>query len=166
MPLGELNGLHWAWLSREYHRREHDTTKRAPLEHWLDEAEHVRSLPRRLDLKEIFLHRVKRDVRKDSTVRWSGGLLEVHWTLAGKKGVELRYDPSDPKALPRVFVDGEFYCDTSVLDRVRNAARGRRRRGGQPPPDVEPTGLDPLRLIADEHYRNTRLRGDDNNDED
>lgn len=165
LPLAELNALHWAWLAREYHRRVHDTTGRAPLEHWLAEAHHVRALPRHLDLGEIFLHRQKRDVRKDSTVRWRGGLLEVHWTLAGKKGVELRFDPSKPEALPRVFVDDEFVCDTTLLDRVKNATRPRRRKGCEPEPGVEPTGLDPLRLIADEHYRQTRLPGDGNDNQ-
>lgn len=159
LTLDELNALYWAWLSREYHRREHDTTKRAPLEHWLAEAHHVRSLPRGTDLAEIFLHRATRDVRMDSTIKWRGGLLEVHWTLAGKKRVELRYAPDEPDALPRVFVDGRFVCDTTPLDRVKNASRTRRTSSSEPDPDVEPTGLDPLRLIADEHYRSTRRPG-------
>ncbi len=159
LTLDELNAIHWAWLSREYHRREHDTTSREPLEHWLAEVHHVRPLPREQDLAEVFLHRAKRDVRMDSTVRWQGGLLEVHWELAGKKGVELRFDPSDPDALPRVFADGAFVCDTRPLDRVKNAARPRRHRSSEPEPDVEPSGLDPLQLIADEHYRMTRPPG-------
>lgn len=165
LTLDELNALYWAWLSREYHRREHDTTKRLPLEHWLAEAHHVRSLPKGKDLAEVFLHRAKRDVRMDGTIKWRGALLEVHWTLAGKKGVELRHDPSDPDARPRVFVDGRFVCDTTPLDRVKNASRPRRTKSSEPDPAVEPSGLDPLRLIADEHYRATRLPGADDEEE-
>lgn len=161
LPLAELNALHWSWLSREYHRREHDTTKRAPLEHWLAEAHHVRALPPGVDLADVFLHRVKRQVRKDGTVRWRGRLLEVHWSLQGrnKTKVELRFDPSDDEARPRVFIDDKFYCDTVELDRVRNASRPRHHVHGDPEPDVEPTGLDPLRQLYDEHYRLTRPPG-------
>src|SRR5690606_22433470 len=92
LPIAELNAIHWAWLSREYHRREHDTTKRAPLEHWLAEAHHVRPHLAGKDLVEVFLHRARRKVRNDGTVKWQGRLLEVHWSLTGQT-VELRFDP-------------------------------------------------------------------------
>jgi len=155
LALGELNAIHWAWLSAEYHARRHGTTGRAPRAHWLAEAHHLRALPRGLDIDEVFLHRARRTVRKDATVRWAGGLLEVRSELAGKK-VELRYDPADTEARPRVFVDGRFACDTVPLDRCKNATRRRRRDLGQPDPAVEPTGLDPLALIQQEHYERTR----------
>ena len=155
LPLSELNALHWAWLSREYHRRAHDTTGRAPLEHWLAEAHRVRAHLPGKDLSEVFLHRARRQVRKDGTVKWRGRLLEVHWSLIGQR-VQLRFDPTDPDARPRVFVDDAFVCDTVELDRVRNASRPRRRPSGRPAPDAEPTGLDPLRQLHDEHYRLSR----------
>ena len=155
LPLGELNALHWAWLSAEYHARRHTTTARAPREHWLAEAEHLRALPQDLDIDEVFLHRSVRTVRKDATVRFAGALLEVHPELVGKT-VELRYDPSDPETRPRVFEHGRFVCDTVVLDRLRNATRQRRRNLGEPDPTVEPTGLDPLAQILHAHYERTR----------
>jgi len=158
LPLEELNALHWAWLSREYHRREHDTTKRAPLEHWLAEAHHVRSHLAGKDLAEVFLHREQRRVRKDGTVRWRGLLLEVHWSLTNKK-VELRFDPTEEAALPRVFVGDAFFCDTVLLDRVKNASRPRRRPKGEPPPEAELTGLQPLQQLHDQHYGRSRPPG-------
>jgi transposase InsO family protein len=164
LPIAELNALHWAWLSREYHRREHDTTGRPPLEHWLAEAHHVRAHLPGKELAEVFLHREPRRVRKDATVKWYGRLLEVHWALSGQK-VELRFDPTDHDALPRVFVDGAFVCDTVELDRVKNASRPRRRPRGEPSPDVEPTGLDPLRQMHDEHYGLSRPPGADDDKE-
>lgn len=157
LPLAELNALHWAWLARMYHRREHSTTERPPLEYWLAEAHHVRPLPRGLDLTEVFLHRAQRTVRKDGTVRFGGRLLEVRWELAGKKRIELRFDPTDPAALPRVFVEGRFDSDTTELDRIRNASRPRRQRRGEPAPQAESSGLEPLKQIARQHYRATDL---------
>jgi Mu transposase, C-terminal len=127
LPLSELNSKHWAWLAVEYHARVHETTQRAPLEHWLSEAPRLRRLPRELDLDDVFLHRQKRTVRKDGTVRFRGGLLEVRYDLSGDE-VELRFDPADEDALPRVFQEGRFVCDTVRLDRFRNAPHGRRAR--------------------------------------
>jgi transposase InsO family protein len=155
IPLAELNAIHWAWLAAEYHARPHETTGRIPREHWLEEIVHVRGLPEGLNIDEVFLHRAKRKVRKDGTVRFAGRLLEVQPELVGKT-VELRYDPTDRDARPRVFVDGRFVCDTVPLDRYRNATRRRRRDLGEPDPTVEPTGIDPLALIQREHYERTR----------
>ena len=116
----------------------------------------LRPLPREKNLDEVFLHRERRKVRRDGTVRFGGRLLEVRAELSG--WVELRYDPSDPDARPRVFVDGRFYCDTVELDRVKNASRLRRRDLGEPEPSAEPSGLDPLALIERDHYERTRPR--------
>jgi transposase InsO family protein len=159
LTLGELNATHWAWLGAEYHRRVHSTTGKAPLAHWLAEAVHLRALPAGTNLDEVFLHRERRRVRKDATGRFRGALLEVRAELTGQL-VELRFDPADRDATPRVFVDHRFVCDTVPLDRVRNFRRHRRRGGGGDDSSGNGTpasGLDPLALIEDEHYRRTRL---------
>ena len=103
----------------------------------------------------MFLHRAERKVRKDGTIRWDGRLLEVRPELVSKK-VELRYDPSDTKARPRVFENGRFVCDTVELDRYRNARRRRRRDLGEGDPQAEPTGIDPLEQIHKQHYERIR----------
>ena len=158
LPLAELNAKHWAWLAAEYHARKHDTTGQAPREHWLSELPYLRPLPRTKNLDEVFLHRARRVVRKDGTVRFRGGFLEVRPELVGRE-VELRFDPKDDAARPRVFVEDRFVCDTVPLDRLRNASRRRRRLRGEPAPDVEPSGLDPLALIEAEHDQRVRPVG-------
>ena len=158
LPIAELNAIHWAWLSSEYFVRQHTTTERAPREHWLSESEHLRALPSGLDLDEVFLHRAQRKVRKDSTVRFFGRRLEVPAGLVSKT-VELRYDPSDQKTRPRVFLDGRFIADTKELDLYKNPSRKRRRDLGEPDPRYEPTGLDPLEQIKRQHYERTRPPG-------
>ena len=154
LPLADLVAKHWAWLGSEYHARKHETTGRIPRDHLLADAHEIRAVPRDKQLDEIFLHRATRKVRKDGTVRWRGGYLEVRAELRGT--IELRFDPEDERALPRVFVGGEFFCDTVPLDRLANMHRQRRRIAGDPDPRAAPTGLDPLGLIEDEHYRRTR----------
>lgn len=156
LPLDELNALHWAWLGAEYHQRCHDTTGRAPLAHWLDEVAHLRPLPPGTDLGQVFLHRERRQVRKDATVRFGGRFYEVRAELVGQ-AVELRFDPAAPhETPPTVFREGRFVCDGVPLDRVRNSRRRRHRGPGTPGPAAPPSGLDPLALIAREHYRRTR----------
>lgn len=155
LTLAELNARHWAWLSVEYSARRHETTGRIPRDHWIAEAHELLPLPRNKNMNEVFLHRVRRKVRNDGTVRFAGGLLEVRAELTGRS-VELRFDPNDLARLPRVFIDNEFYCDTVVLDRVANATRARRRNLGAADPTVKPTGLDPLALILQEHDQHAR----------
>jgi putative transposase len=158
LPLAELNAKHWSWLAAEYHARRHSTTGRVPREHWLAELPFLRTLPRHKKLSEIFLHRERRVVRKDGTVRFRGGYVEVRAGLEGQE-VELRFDPRDDTARPRVFLEDAFVCDTVPLDRVANASRRRRRVPGQAAPDAEPSGLDPLALIEAEHYDRVRPVG-------
>lgn len=163
LPLADLNAKLWAWLGAEYHARVHETTGRAPREHFLAEADELRPVPRGKNLDEVFLHRETRRVRNDGTVRWRGGFLEVRPELMGDT-IELRFDPTDEQARPRVYRDDKFLCDTVPLDRLANMHRHRRRIAGDPDPHAEPTGLDPLGLIEDEHYRRTRPVRDDSDD--
>jgi transposase InsO family protein len=155
IDLATLNSLLWSWLSAEYHRRRHDTTKREPLEHWLSQLEPIRPAPRGEEMDRIFLHRQHRTVRNDGTVRFKGRLLEVRGELRGQQ-VELRFDPFRLERLPQVYLDRRFYCDTVELDRVRNSRRPRRKLVSTSEPAAPAaTGLDPLRLIQDEHDRRT-----------
>lgn len=158
LPLAELNAKHWSWLAAEYHVRQHNTTGRSPRENWLAELSFLRPIPRQKNLSEVFLHRERRVVRKDGTVRFGGGYLEVRPELVGQE-VELRFDPHDDTARPRVFIENSFVCDTVPLDRVANASRKRRRVSSETSPDAEPSGLDPLALIEAEHYDRVRPVG-------
>jgi len=163
LSLEELNSILWAWVSAEYHKRRHSGTGKSPLEHWLSQAGEVRPTPPGPELDRIFLHRAYRKVRKDSTVRFEGRMLEVRSELCGRD-VELRYDPQETRAFPKVFVDGKFYCDTTELDPIRNSCRRRRRRpaGELREPEVSPCSdddLDPLKLIQQDHHRIIRSPG-------
>ncbi len=155
LPLADLNAKHWAWLAADYHVRQHSTTGRSPREHWLEEIAFLRTVPRHVHLEEVFLHRERRVVRKDGTVRFRGGYLEVRPDLVGHE-IELRFDPRDETTGPRVFVENRFVCDTVPLDRIRNASRRRRHLRGAAAPNAEPSGLDPLALIEADHYHRVR----------
>lgn len=156
VPIDELIAKHDAWLAIEYHGRKHGTTSRVPREHWLEQVEHLRPLPPGKSLDEVFLHRVRRDVRKNGTVSFDGRFLEVRAELANTRGVELRFNPSRSDILPKVYVDNKFVCDTVPLDLYANAHRRRRQLVGAKSIPTEPTGLDALALIQAEHELRTR----------
>jgi len=168
-PLTEVNALSWSWISAEYHRREHGGTGRIPLDHWLEQVERLQPAPSGERLDAIFLHRERRKVRKDGTLRFRGAMLEVRSELSGME-VELRFDPEvrfDPttsSTLPDVYVDGRFVCDTVVLEPIRNSARKRQRKSQPTSPDrtPQPSGIDPLAQIADEHARRVKPPGKSN----
>lgn len=159
LELAELNSLLWSWLSTEYHRREHGGTGRVPLEHWLSQCDKLRRPPRAEVLDEIFLHRETRKVRRDGTVRFGGRFLEVRPELVGLT-VELRFDPDRPQELPRVYVEGKYFCDTVELDVVLNSSRRRRRiAGAKAEPCRRDSGLDPLAQMKAEHERRSTPPG-------
>jgi transposase InsO family protein len=174
IALDDLTAIHFAWLAREYHLRKHDTTGMPPRDRFLAEVSELRAAPRPEALAKIFLHRATRTVRKDATVQWQGKDLEVRSDLQGK--VELRFDPRDENFRPLVYRNDVFVCDTVPLDRVANMHRRRRRVSGEPAPQIEPTGLNPLAQMVEEHAQATRLahlalkrddddRGDEDDDE-
>lgn len=156
IKLEDLSAIHFAWLAREYHVRLHETVGMPPRDRFLAEVGELEPAPRRPKLDNIFLHRIKRVVRKDGTVRWGGKYLEVRPELEGQT-VEIRFHPRDPNVRPRVFIGGEPYCDTVPLDRLANLHRTRRHMTRAADPAVEPTGLDPLGDLVAEHARTSRL---------
>jgi hypothetical protein len=155
LELAELNSRFWAWLSVDYHRRLHEGTGQVPLEHWLSQAQELRPAPRGDKLDQVFLHRERRRVRKDGTVKFQGRLLEVRGELSGQ-WVELRFDPHAKLPMPQVYVDGRFHCDTVTLDRVANSLGLRRRLSRIEPKAHTPSGLNPLDDIRSEHERRLR----------
>jgi hypothetical protein len=133
----------------------HDTTGRTPREHWLSEiaAGHVRVPPGGLNLEEVFLHRAIRRVRKDGTLKFRGQLLEVRADLSQKK-VELRFDPHDAEAQPKVYLDKHFVCDTVPLDRYKTRRGGGGGIWARPIRSALRAGF-PHGLIARDHYTRT-----------
>ena len=100
-----------------------------------------------------------------------GGRLAGGAPRAGGQEDRAALRPARRDALPKVFREGRFYCDTVPLDRIANAHRERRRITGEPAPGVEPTGIDPLAQLVEEHAWASRLvhlseDDDDNESED
>jgi len=56
------------------------------------ELAHLRPVPKDISLRDVFLHRAVRLVRKDGCVSLGGAFYEVPGDLVGER-VELRFDP-------------------------------------------------------------------------
>ncbi|MFQ5515898.1 MAG: DDE-type integrase/transposase/recombinase [Myxococcota bacterium] len=165
LPIEEVQSRVWSWLSVEYNGRVHSTTARVPREDWLRDTSILRPVPENLDLDEVFLHRERRVVRRDGTVRFRGNFLEVRSSLVGRE-VELRFDPFERDPRVRVYSDGAFVSDAVMLDPEANAYKKRHRPSGGSPATTEKTGLDPLGLMQDEQISRARPPQDDSEDQD
>lgn len=163
LAIEEVQSRIWSWLSVEYNARVHSTTGRIPREDWLRNTSILRPVPSGVDLDEVFLHRERRVVRRDGTVRFRGGFLEVRSSLVGRQ-IELRFDPFERDPRVRVFSDGVFVCDAVELDPEANAYKKRHRPAGSVETPAEKTGLDPLKLMQDEQIKRTSQPQTDNDD--
>jgi transposase InsO family protein len=92
--LSQLNQSFLAWLEVVYHRKLHTETGQAPLERFRQDAAPATRPADPERLRQAFLHRAQRKVRKTSTVSFKGNRYTVPAYLRGKR-IELRYDPFD-----------------------------------------------------------------------
>jgi len=116
--LEQLNERFWHWLENVYHCREHTSLNATPLSRWQRDIAHIRQLAPSTDLRRLFLHRVDRLVRRDSTFLLSGTFFEAPPHLAGQR-IEVRYDPLDPTQV-EIYHEGQFHSLARRVDAVVN----------------------------------------------
>lgn len=116
--LEQLNERFWHWLENIYHCREHGSLNATPLSRWQRDIAHIRQLAPSTDLRRLFLHRVDRLVRRDSTFLLSGTFFEAPPHLAGQR-IEVRYDPLDPTQV-EIYHEGQFHSLARRVDAVVN----------------------------------------------
>lgn len=127
--LGHLNGRLWAWLEQSYHRTPHEGLDgQTPLARWQQDLAHLRTLTPALNAQfdDIFLHRVKRFVRKDGSLSWEGKFFEVPYQYAGQT-VYLVFDPHFKQAVRIESKSYENLGAATPLDRLANTHRSRQR---------------------------------------
>ena len=125
----EINQLLWAWIDEVYHPRPHSSLSgQSPLSVWQKGLEFVKplgTLAHRLD--ELFYHRVKRRVRKDSTISYEGKVFDVPYELA-RKNITIVVEPHQQQALYIEDDEGKWIGDIVPVDLQAN----RRRKRAQP----------------------------------
>lgn len=127
LTIEELNSRLWAWIEGEYHHAPHRSLSgKAPLDAWMESAEHVRFPENASAIEEAFLFSVKRRVTADRVVSLDGVAYEVGAEFV-KRTIELRYDPGRSVRVVRVYFEGEYRGDARPVDALANARATRDR---------------------------------------
>jgi putative transposase len=143
LSLDELNERLHAWIESVYHRSQHSALETRPLVRWQRDIEHVRQLPPGCDLRRLFLHRLDRLVRRDSTFLLHGRLYEAPAHLAGHT-VEVRFDPVDAGEI-EVWFQEKLQAAARPLDPVVNGQLPSAKPAATTVP--EPTGINFVELV-------------------
>ena len=134
--MDDLNARLWAWLEVVYHRTPHEgLSGKTPLQRYQQDLPKIRTLgPRAAQIDALFLHRIKRLVRKDGTVSYLSQRFEVPYELAGKT-VQLVVDPHAHTVLGVEDEKGNSIGPATPLDALANVNRTRHK----PAPVESPT---------------------------
>jgi putative transposase len=143
VELCELNRLFSAWLEVVYHRRLHSETQQTPLARF--ETAGAPRLPTPALLREAFLWSEQRTVTKTATVSLHGNQYEVDAALAGRK-VELMFDPFDLTHIEVRYQHRPFGLAVALQIGRHTHPHAEREL----PPGSAPTGIDYLKLLAEQ----------------
>src|SRR5690606_29561358 len=150
--LTDLNRFFAAWLEIAYHQKVHNSFKQRPVDRYQKDDHPIRTMPPH-DLVEVFLLEETRKVDKTGCVSLLGQLYEVASELAGQK-VQVRFDPYDLSEI-QVWKDGTRYENARVL-KLRDPKQKRANTQETKPVALQPTGLNYVELLPEEHRRQIR----------
>ena len=143
LTLEDLNQRFWAWIDNAYHTTEHSALGATPLLRWQRDIEHIRQLSPATDLRRLFLHRLDRVVRRDSTFLLQRRFYEAPPDLAGQT-IEVRFDPLDPTSV-EIYFQGEPHGTARLVDPVVNAQLPSAKPS--PAAELQPTGINFVELL-------------------
>lgn len=91
--LEELNESLNKYVEKQYNNQYHSGIKQKPIEKFLSNSQNLRFLQSKQELDYIFLYRIARNVKNDSTVSIDNCIFEVPGKYIGCK-INIRYDPT------------------------------------------------------------------------
>ncbi len=91
--LDELNRRYWTWIEASYHQTQHDGLEgKTPAESFAQLGSSIRTLAAGVDVERLFLMRLTRRVRKNSTISLGASVWEVATHLRGQF-ITVHFDP-------------------------------------------------------------------------
>jgi len=123
--LSNLNQAFWNWLENDYHRKQHSSLDKTPLDTYMEQISQVNTLDDTEKLKKIFLKRETRKVKADGTISFKKKLYEVPASLIGKK-IEIRFNPEILKDI-FVYNEGKEIAKAEPVNFHENAYMKRKR---------------------------------------
>jgi len=114
--LSELNDLYFAWKKNEYDDKVHSSIGMTPNERWDKSIKSGTKLRffSPVELEEIFLHSVKRDVNKYGVVSFEGNTYEAPAELIGKS-IVARYNPFHLEYL-HIYYQDKYFGVAKIID--------------------------------------------------
>lgn len=89
-----LNKCFVQWVENDYNKNRHSSTKESPLDRFIADIAQVKRIPEN-EMQQLFLQRIKRKVKKDSTI----SLNSIDYEVPAKyisEYIEVRFDNSKP----------------------------------------------------------------------
>ena len=123
--LENLNQAFWEWLEKDYHRKQHSSLDKTPLDTYMEQISQVRTIDDTEKLEKIFLKRETRKVKADGTVSFKKKLFDVPPALIGKK-IEIRFDPETTDDV-FIYEEGKEIAKAQPVDFNENAYMKRKR---------------------------------------
>lgn len=113
------------FIYNHYINKKHSTTLETPNERWHNEYEKVIFLNHTF-IDDSFLHRTKRKVRKDRTIKIENNYYEVPFKYVGMN-IEIRYNPNDLNEM-FIFENNQKLEKCTLVDKVSNS-KSKRKNG-------------------------------------
>lgn len=122
--INELNESLNSYVEGQYNFAYHSTIKCKPINKFMNNIENIKTLSQS-ELRNIFLYRVTRNVKKDSTVSIDTKLYEVPSKYISSK-VHIRYDPTNDSEAFIFSEKGERLERILPVDKIANSSVKRR----------------------------------------
>lgn len=108
--LEELNSSLFRYIEEDYNSKVHSAINMKPIDKFIQHIDLIKFIPNKQEIDYIFLYRVARKVKKDSTISIQNILFEVPLKYVGET-INVRYDPTSvDKAY--IFSEENILLDT------------------------------------------------------
>jgi putative transposase len=118
--LDELNRSLFKYVEEEYNSKIHSSINMKPIDKFIQSIDLIKFIPNKQEIDYIFLYRVTRKVKNDSTISIDSILFEVPLKYVGEV-INVRYDPTcTGKAY--IFSEDNILLDTiSPVKKIDNS---------------------------------------------
>lgn len=118
--ISELNELLWEYLERDYHQNIHSSIGMKPIDKFIKNVDKIKYISSKEELDFIFLHKVVRTVKKDSTISIFNTIYEVPMEYIDEK-VNVRFDATDMKKAYLFSIAGKCIKEIYPVDKIANS---------------------------------------------
>lgn len=122
--LDELNKSLNQYVEKQYNNSYHSGIKQKPIEKFLANAQNLKFLQSSQELDYMFLHRIARNVKNDSTVSIDNIIFEVPGKYVGCK-INIRYDPT---SMDKAYIFSDSGSIAETIFQVKKIDNSKVRR--------------------------------------